>query len=157
MVTSSSELLSLNYLSSGILSPSPRVATVLRTMDPGIGLKSLPQLAQGPMYLHTHVCVCVCVCVEGSTKNQCTVLSPPSCHPPNAEAGLSLFCCLGTCWPVPSTSQLLYSSSQQIFLEGLLSARHCAKCKEGKQSHVKDKPNSNNHTNSFSKCFFLTS
>ena len=69
MVTSSSELLSLNYLSSGILSPSPRVATVLRTMDPGIGLKSLPQLAQGPMYLHTHVCVCVCVCVEGSTKN----------------------------------------------------------------------------------------
>ena len=61
MVTSSSELLSLNYLSSGILSPSPRVATVLRTMDPGIGLKSLPQLAQGPMYLHTHMCVCVCV------------------------------------------------------------------------------------------------
>ena len=155
MVTSSSELLSfrnpLAVPSGSHCSPyhGPRHWTQITS----------PTCTGSNVLAHAHVCVCVCVCVcvEGSTKNQCTVLSPPSCHPPNAEAGLSLFCCLGTCWPVPSASQLLYSSSQQIFLEGLLGARHCAKCKEGKQSHVKDKPNSNNHTNSFSKCFFLTS
>lgn len=126
--------------------------------NPGIGLRPYPPPTQG------QGCLCVCVHTwahlygEGSTKNQCMALSPLSSHPQMWELG-SLFGRFGTCWPVPLASQLLYSFSQQIFIEGLLCARHYAKEeKQSSQSLVKHKHYSKNGTIKYSsfKCFFLT-
>ena len=103
--------------------------------------------------------MCVHKCdLKAPLKISAWALLPLSPHSPDTGSGLSLFGCLGTYWPGPSASQLLYSFKYLLkAFFGPGTGQSWALTSENLQPHVKDKPYSKNHTIKYSasKCLFL--